>query len=127
MAQEPLAELGNVLHIYDFRVKAGMGDEFIALFNAFDYSEDNVMHASPAQVKDGVLCRDTTDPDRFYLVGEWRSVEEHMAIRKELIERTKGKRGFVSLIEGGQFVPNYGKVVSSTPADVLRQAAQKTS
>lgn len=118
MAQESLAALGNILHIYDFRVKPGTGDEFIALFNAFDYSDDNVMHASPAQVKDG----DTEDPDRFYLVGEWRSVEEHMAIRKELIERTKGKRGFVSLIEGGKFVPNYGKVVSATPADVLKRA-----
>lgn len=99
-----------------------MGDEFIALFNAFDYSDDNVMHASPTQVKDGVLCRDVEDPDRFYLVGEWRSVEAHMAIRKELIERTKGKRGFVSLIEGGKFAPNYGKVVSATPAEVLKRA-----
>jgi hypothetical protein len=44
-----------------------------------------------------------------------------MAIRKELIERTKGKRGFVSLIESGKFVPNYGKVVSSTPAEYLQR------
>ena len=59
MAQEPLANEGNFLHIYDFRVKPGTGDEFIALLNKFDYSGHNPMHASAAQVKDGALCRDT--------------------------------------------------------------------
>ena len=80
MAQEPLANEGNFLHIYDFRVKPGTGDEFITLFNKFDYSGHNPMHASQAQVKDG----------------------------------------FVALIEGGKFVPSYGKVVSATPAEYLR-------
>lgn len=121
MAQEPLANEGNVLHIYDFRVKPGTGDEFIALFNKFDYSGHNPMHASPAQVKDGVLCRDVEDPDRFYLIGEWRSIEEHKAIRHQLAEQFRSERGFVSLIEGGRFVPNYAKVVSATPAEYLRQ------
>ncbi|HXP74092.1 MAG TPA: hypothetical protein VN823_08095 [Stellaceae bacterium] len=121
MAQEPLANEGNVLHIYDFRVKPGAGDEFIRLFNQFDYSGHNPMHASPAQVKDGVLCRDADDPDRFYLIGEWRSIEEHMAIRKQVAEQFKAERGFVSLIEGGAFVPRYGKVVSATPAEYLRE------
>lgn len=120
MAQEPLANEGNFLHIYDFRVKPGTGDEFIALFNKFDYSGHNPMHMSPAQVKDGVLCRDAADPDRFYLIGEWRSIEEHMAIRKQVAEEFKSERGFVSLIEGGKFVPNYAKVVSATPAEYLR-------
>ena len=121
MAQEPLATEGNFLHIYDFRVKPGMGDEFIALFNKFDYSGHNPMHASAAQVKDGVLCRDTEDPDRFYLIGEWRSVEEHKAIRRQLMEQFRSERGFVSLIEGGKFVPRYGEIVSATPAEYLRQ------
>jgi quinol monooxygenase YgiN len=120
MAQEPLATEGNVLHIYDFRVKPGRGDEFIDLFNKFDYSGHNPMHASAAQVKDGVLCRDADDPDRFYLIGEWRSIEEHKAIRKQLAEQFTSERGFVSLIEGGKFVPNYAKVVSATPAEYLR-------
>jgi len=63
MALEPLASKGNVLHIYDFRVKEGMADEFIRLFEEFDYSPENPMHKSSAQMKDGVLCRHAEDKD----------------------------------------------------------------
>jgi hypothetical protein len=55
MAEEPLATKGNWLHIYDFKVKAGHEEEFIRLFEEFDYGADNPMHKSAAQVKDGVL------------------------------------------------------------------------
>ena len=41
MAQEPLATKGNFLHIYDFLVKKGHEDEFIRLFEEFDYSDGN--------------------------------------------------------------------------------------
>ena len=61
MAMESLGIKGNFFHIYDFRVKAGMGDQFIEMFNEWDYSDDNPMHKSPAQVKDGTLCRDIED------------------------------------------------------------------
>src|SRR5262249_60694195 len=67
MAQEPLATKGNFLHIYDFRVTKGKEEEFIRSFEEFDYSDGNPMHKSRAQVKDGVLCRDTQDPQRFFL------------------------------------------------------------
>ena len=70
MTLEALAKKGHYFHIYDFRVKPGTGEEFIELFNEFDYSDVNPMHKSPAQVKDGVLCRDTEDADHFYLIGE---------------------------------------------------------
>jgi hypothetical protein len=69
MAQEPLATKGNYLHIYDFRVRKGQEDEFIKSFEIFDYSDGNPMHKSKAQVKDGVLCRDTEDPQRFFLIA----------------------------------------------------------
>jgi len=65
LAQEPLARRGNFLHIYDFRIKPGTEEEFIRLFEEFDYSDGNPMHKSSAQVRDGVLCRDTEDPLRF--------------------------------------------------------------
>src|SRR5262249_36477496 len=71
MAQEPLATKGNFLHIYDFRVSKGKEEEFIRSFEEFDYSDGNPMHKSRAQVKDGVLCRDTQDPQRFFLIAEW--------------------------------------------------------
>ena len=87
MAQEPLANTGNFLHIYDFRVQAGQEEEFIRLFEEFDYSDGNPMHKSAAQVKDGVLCRDTEDPQRFFLIAEWADIEEHARIRKHPGER----------------------------------------
>ena len=41
MALVPLATKGNYFHVYDFRVKSGTGDEFIELFNKFDYGDNN--------------------------------------------------------------------------------------
>lgn len=117
MAQEPLASKGNYLHIYDFRVTAGREEEFIELFEAFDYSDSNPMHKSPAQVKDGVLCRDTVDLQRFFLIAEWSDIEEHARIRRILAEEIKP--AFVELIEEKRFVPIYAEIVSSTPDEIL--------
>jgi hypothetical protein len=120
MAQEPLATQGNYLHIYDFRVEAGREEEFVRLFNEFDYSDGNPMHKSSAQVKDGVLCRDTEDPQRFFLIAEWADIEEHARIRKILAEEMKPE--FIKLIVGGRFVPKYVEVISSTPDHILNKA-----
>jgi hypothetical protein len=121
MAQEPIATKGNFLHIYDFRVKAGYEAEFIKSFEEFDYSDDNPMHKSSAQVKDGVLCRDTEDPQRFFLIAEWADIEEHAKIRKILANEIKPE--FIKYIEGGKFIPKYVEVVSSTPDEILQKAA----
>jgi hypothetical protein len=123
MALVPIANQGNFLHIYDFRVKPGQAEEFIRLFNEADYSDDNPMHKSPHQVKDGVLVQDVTDPDHLWLIGEWTSIEEHKRILAQLAALKRS--AFVGLIEGGggKFVPAYAKVVSSTPQDVLDRAA----
>jgi hypothetical protein len=123
MAQEPLATSGNYLHIYDFRVRKGQEEEFIRLFEEFDYSDGNPMHKSSAQVKDGVLCRDTTDPQRFFLIAEWSDIEEHARIRKVLANEIKP--AFIGLIESGTFVPRYVRVVSSTPVEILRSAGNR--
>ncbi len=120
MAQEPLATKGNYLHIYDFRVEKGKEAEFIRLFEDFDYSDGNPMHKSSAQVKDGVLCRDTEDPQRFFLIAEWSDIEEHARIRKILANDIKPE--FIKFIEGRQFVPKYVEVVSSTPDEILKKA-----
>jgi hypothetical protein len=120
MALVALATKGNFIHVYDFRVKPGTGDEFIKLFDTFDYSDENPMHKSSAQVRDGVLCRDVKDPDHFYLLGEWADIDVHAKIRRHLAEDLQP--AFVKLIEGGGFVPTYAQVVSSTPQHVLDQA-----
>jgi hypothetical protein len=122
MAQAPLATKGNFLHIYDFRIKPGTEEEFIRLFEEFDYSDGNPMHKSSAQVKDGVLCRDTQDPLRFYLIAEWSDIAEHAKIRKILADDIKP--AFIKHIEGGQFVPRYVEIVSSTPDHILEKAAE---
>jgi quinol monooxygenase YgiN len=119
MALEPLATKGNVLHLYDFRVKEGKANEFMKLFEEFDYSPENPMHKSAAQLKDGVLCRHREDPNRFYLIGEWKSVEEHRKILKVVAEM---RPKFIGLVEGGPagFVPTYIDVVLSTPPEYLQ-------
>ena len=111
----------HYLHIYDFRVMKGKEDEFIRLFEEFDYSDGNPMHKSSAQVKDGVLCRDTEDPQRFFLIAEWADIEEHARIRKILANDIKPE--FIKYIEGHKFVPKYVEVVSSTPDEILQKAA----
>lgn len=121
MAMVPLAKSGHYIHVYDFRVKPGTGEEFIRLFEDFDYSDENPMHKSSAQVKDGVLCRDVNDPDHFYLLGEWADIEVHAEIRKVLADKLRPE--FIKYIEGGKFVPIYAQVVSSTPQHILDKAA----
>jgi hypothetical protein len=98
-------------------------DEFVELFNKFDYSDDNPFHRSRAQVKDGVLCRDTADPDHFYLIGEWADIEEHRRIREFVAREIKPE--FVQLIEGGHFVRSYAQIVSMTPQEVLDRSQQQ--
>ncbi len=120
MALVALAKRGHYFHVYDFRVKPGTGEEFIELFNRFDYSDDNPMHKSPAQVKDGVLCRDTEDPDHFYLIGEWRDIDVHREIRRFMAETLQPE--FIKLVEGGRFEPTYAEIVSETPQDILDRA-----
>jgi hypothetical protein len=117
MALIPLATQGNFLHIYDFKVDPAKIDEFVKLFNEFDYSPGNPMHKSPAQVKDGVLCQDVNDPTHFWLIAEWSDIEEHARIRKILAEELRP--AFIKHISGGKFVPAYAKIVSSTPQHLL--------
>ena len=122
MALIPLADKGNFFHIYDFYVKPGMGEEFVRLFEEFDYSDENPMHKSPHQVKDGVMLRDTEDENHFWLIGEWASVEEHKRILVELQEIAPEFVKHIQDLEKGAFVPKYGEVVSSTPQHILDAA-----
>ena len=117
---EPIANLGNYLHIYDFYVEKENIDEFIRLFNEFDYGGNNPMHMSSAQAKDGALVQDVKDPTHFWLIGEWKDIEEHARIRKILANELKP--AFVGLIKGTGFVPFYAKVVSATPQAILDKA-----
>jgi len=120
MALVPLATQGNFLHIYDFKVDANHIDDFVKLFNEFDYSDGNPMHKSAAQVKDGVLCQDVGDPTHFWLIAEWSDIQEHARIRKILAEELRP--AFIKHITGGKFVPAYAKIVSSTPQHLLDKA-----
>jgi len=92
MALVPLATKGHYFHVYDFRVRPGRGDEFVELFNKFDYGDNNPFHRSRAQVKDGVLCRDAADPDHFYLIGEWVGSRRHKTRRRHSASRRANRR-----------------------------------
>ena len=70
-----------------------------------------------------MLCRDAGDPDHFYLIGEWRDVEEHRRIREQVAREIRPE--FVGLIEGGGFVPTYAEIVSMTPQEVLNKSQQR--
>jgi hypothetical protein len=120
MALTPLALMDNYLHIYDFYVE-GSPEEFVKIFNEFDYGGANPMHESKAQVKDGVLVQDVKDPQHFWLIAEWSDIEEHARIRKILA--TELKPEFIKYIEGGKFIPKYVEVVLSTPDEILNKAA----
>ncbi|MGE0748020.1 MAG: hypothetical protein AB7K86_22355 [Rhodospirillales bacterium] len=125
MSQEPLGKKGNFFHIYDFYVKPGTGDEFVKLFEKFDYSDDNPMHKSSAQVKDGVMLQDTKDPDHYWLIAEWSDVDEHARILQILAGKMKPEfLNYIVDLDKGAFVPKYAKIVSSTPQDILNQAAE---
>src|SRR3954470_17256525 len=123
MALVPIADKGNFLHIYDFKVDPNHIDDFIRLFNEFDYGDNNPMHKSAAQVKDGALVQDVKDPSHFWLIGEWADIEEHARIRKVLANELKPS--FIKHITGGGFVPAYAKVVSSTPQEILDKAQKQ--
>ncbi len=124
MSLIPLASKGNFFHIYDFRVKPGTGEKFLREFEEFDYSDINPMHKSPAQVKDGVMLRDTTDPDHFFLIGEWADIEVHAEILKEMVKMNLSFINYIEDLDKGAFKPVYAEVVSSTPQHILDQAAE---
>ena len=111
MGNPPLAEKGNFIHVYDFRVKPGTGAEFIRLFTEFDQSGTNPMHHSPGQVKDGVLCRDENDPDHFYLLAEWNDKAEHRRIREALVKTRPAFLDLVLDLDKGSYIPIYADVV----------------
>ena len=119
MALVPIATQGNFLHIYDFHVEGDV-DEFVRIFNEFDYGGNNPMHMSKAQVKDGALVQDVKDPTHFWLIAEWSDIEEHARIRKILANELKP--AFIKHIKGTGFVPFYARVVSSTPQHLLDAA-----
>ena len=76
MALIPIANQGNYLHIYDFKVDKDHIEDFIRLFNEFDYGDNNPMHQSPHKVKDGALVQDVTEPTRFWPIGEWADEDD---------------------------------------------------
>ena len=62
---------------------------------------------------------DVEDKDHFYLIGEWRDIEVHKAIRVEMVEMAPE---FVKLVDSGPFVPVYAEIVTETPQDILDKA-----
>jgi len=111
MAKQPLATVGNFLHIYDFQVKPGSGEAFIEAFRDYDQSGTNPMHDSPAQVSDGVLCRDDRDPDHFYLIAEWSDKEAHRKLRQQVVANERRRKFIDMLVDPSDYQPIYADVM----------------
>ena len=109
MALVPIAKQGNFLHIYDFKVDPEHVDDFIRLFNQFDYSDANPMHKSPAQ-REVQACAPwleqeiaTVDPGAIVALGATaaRAVLGHavpvLANRGQWLAREDGRRVLITL------------------------------
>jgi len=79
MALVPLATKGNYFHVYDFHVKPGAGRRFQSSCSTSSIMATTTRStARRPQVKDGgPVPRLRPTPDHFYLIGEWRDIEEH--------------------------------------------------
>ena len=118
---ESLATEGNVIFIFELRSKPGRGDELIAAIRKFDFTDDNPMNNDPANLKDGVLCRDPEDPDHFFMIGEWKSATAH---REALVRAlAQGTPPFFELMDGGFSPSKYLDVVMSAPPGYLTKTA----
>ena len=106
---EPLARIGNFIHVYDFYTKPGTSDEFVRLFVEWDQGGSNPMHGPAEQVREGVLCRDENNPDHFYLLGEWSDKDVHRGLLKRLHE---SRPRFQELLRDGPLRPIYADVVA---------------
>jgi hypothetical protein len=97
---------GTFCILYEIRTKRGKGKEFSDAFHAWDYGGENPFHTSPDQVKEGILYRDRTDPDRFVLVAWWKG-DSHPPMLAKLRENPPP---WMALAEG-PVTPQYLDIV----------------
>ena len=83
MALVPLASEGNFLHIYDFIVDANHIDEFVALFNEFDYGDNNELPGrslrtcKSSETPSGTSCGFVHSRNRWRLADRYVSLRSH--------------------------------------------------
>jgi len=83
-----LADLpgGSFAFHYTLQAKPGCGQAFIDAFEAWDHSDDNIVHTTDGIVHEGVLYRSEDDRERFYLIGTWNNRRNHINVVARLIE-----------------------------------------
>jgi hypothetical protein len=71
------------------------------------------------------MLQDTKNPDHYWLIAEWADVDEHARILQILAGKMKPEfLNYIVDLDKGAFIPKYAKIVSSTPQDILNQAAE---
>lgn len=71
---------GTFCFFYDIRTRKGTGDQFMREFHAWDHSGQNPVHKTPGLVREGILYRSQSDPDRFLLIGYWNDKVNHQRV-----------------------------------------------
>ena len=77
---------GSFAFHYTLQAKPGRGQDFIDSFEAWDHSDQNIVHTTAGIVHEGLLYRSEDDPDRFYLIGTWNNRENHLKVVARLLE-----------------------------------------
>ena len=78
---------GSFAFHYTLQAKPGRAQDFIDSFEAWDHSDENIVHTTPGIVHEGVLYQSEDDPERFYLIGTWNNRENHRNVVARLIEQ----------------------------------------
>ena len=57
---------GSFAFHYTLQAKPGRAQDFVDAFEAWDHSDENIVHTTPGIVHEGVLYQSEDDPERFY-------------------------------------------------------------
>ncbi|MYH43688.1 MAG: hypothetical protein F4017_01200 [Acidimicrobiaceae bacterium] len=83
--EHPTSDFFNTL--LEQTAEPGRAQDFIDSFEAWDHSDENIVHTTPGIVHEGVLYQSEDDPKRFYLIGTWNNRENHRNVVTRLIEQ----------------------------------------
>ena len=62
---------------------------------AWDHSDENIVHTTPDIVHEGLLYQSEDDPERFYLIGTWNTAN-HRNVVARLIEMRPAWMGMLT-------------------------------
>ena len=98
---------GSFAFHYTLQAKPGRAQDFIDSFEAWDHSDENIVHTTPGIVHEGVLYQSEDDPERFYLIGTWNNRENHRNVVARLLEQRPAWMDMLT----ADIVPEYCQII----------------